>query len=423
MTSYRPPTANYPLFDPSVFDVSTTALTQEDGDERYVRFPVAQGAQTFPANVTMQGVSTIGNATFTDANPAYEIKYPVNSGRIDFYSNTAGGVSTRGLKVDATGVHTISKYDTIDETAGTLDIGTLVGRTGTIQIGGATGTGAGRTINIGTTSGSGTNTLNIGGSTINVGSANTSILQVNPDSGSALRLGSNMTAGSIVIGGTTGGSTAISIGNGASQSGAIQIGTGTTNAKDITIGTGSGGTTLLRGSNTTIDIGSSGTLTLNSGTSGTVNIGTAMTSGTINIGRPLLPAYTGTTPASTEIGYKVDIAGLVLATNYPIATGNITTSAFSIPNGVWLVNIVIKVNFASALSGAVYLRVSLSTVSGTSQDARTIDFNPNDTGNNFLNYTTTIANASATNYFLVGASGGTPNPTITSTIVNITRIA
>ena len=53
----------------------------------------------------------------------------------------------------------------------------------------------------------------------------------------------------------------------------------------------------------------------------------------------------------------------------------------------------------------------------------TIDFNPNDTGNNFLNYTTTIAVASATNYFLVGASGGSPNPSITSAIVNITRIA
>lgn len=421
MTSYRPPTANYPLFDPSVFDVSTTALTQEDGDERYVRFPVAQGAQTFPANVTMQGVSTIGNATFTDVNPAYEIKYPVNSGRLDFYSNTAGGVSTRCLKLDATGVHTISKYDTIDETAGTLDIGTLVARTGTIQIGGATGTGVGRTINIGTTGSSGVNTVNIGGSAITVGSANSSTVTVNPNGTSALALGSNMTGGSIVIGGTTGGSTTITIGNGASQSGAIQIGTGTTNAKNITIGTGSGGTTLIRGNNTTIGIGSSGTLTLNGGTSGTVNIGTSMTSGTINIGRPLLPAYTGTTPASTEIGYKVDIAGLAYSTtSLPTGLANITTSAFSIPNGVWLVNVVLLATLTAGSGN--YLRLSLSTTSATIQGARTIDFNPNAISNNYFNYTTTVANASATNYFLVQDTGTVTASSVTL-LINITRIA
>jgi len=421
MTSYRPPTANYPLFDPSVFDTSTTPLTQEEGDERYVRFPVAQGNQTFPANVTMQGVSTIGNATFTDVNPAYEIKYPVNSGRIDLYSNTAGGVSTRGCKIDATGVHTLSKFDTIDETAGILNIGTNVARTGTIQIGGATSTGVGRTINIGTTGSSGTQALNLAGSTVTVGSSNTSVLSVNPNSTSTLNLGNTMTGGSIVIGGTTGGSTTISIGNGASQSGAIQIGTGTTNAKDITIGTGSGGTTLIRGSNTSIGIGSSGTLTLNGGTSGTVNIGTAMTSGTINIGRPLTAGYTGTTPDSTQIGYKADVAGLVYSTtSLPTSTGNITTSPFSIPNGVWLVNVVLLA-IMNAGSGN-YLRLSLSTSSGTIQNARTIDFNPNTTGNNFFNYTTTIANAVATDYYLVSQTGTITATSVTLTI-NLTRIA
>jgi hypothetical protein len=230
-----------------------------------------------------------------------------------------------------------------------------------------------------------------------------------------------MTGGSIVIGGTTGGSTTISIGNGASQSGAIQIGTGTTNAKDITIGTGSGGTTLLRGNNTTLNIGSSGILTLNGGTSGTVNIGTAMTSGTINIGRPLLPAYTGTTPASTEIGYKADIAGLVYSTtSLPAGTADITTSAFSIPNGVWLVNVVLQATLTAGSGN--YLRLSLSTVSGTVQGARTIDYNPNTNGSNYFNYTTTVANASATNYFLVSQTG-TATASSVSLIINITRIA
>lgn len=293
MTSYRPPTADYPLFDPSVFDTSTTALTQADGDERYVRFPVAQGAQTFPANVTMQGVSTIGNTTFTDVNPAYEIKYPVTSGRIDFYSNTSGGVSTRGCKIDATGVHTISKFDSINETSGTIDIGVNASRTG-----------------------------------------------------------------------------------------AINIGTGSS-SKPISIGNTAGGT--------------------------------------ITIGRPLTAGYTGTTPDSTQIGYKADIAGLVYSTtSLPTGTANITTSAFSIPNGVWLVNVVLIANLTAGSGG--YLRLSLSTSSGSIQSPRTIDFNPNTTGNNYFNYTTTIATSTATDYYLVSQTGGATASSV-SLGINITRIA
>jgi hypothetical protein len=134
MSINPPPDQNLSIFNPiDYLSSSTDGITREFADNNYLKFPIAQGAETIPV-LNVSGATTIGVASFEDVNPAYEIKYPVNSGRIDFYSNTAGGVSTRGLKVDSTGVHTISKYDTIDETAGTLNIGTAVARTGTIQI-------------------------------------------------------------------------------------------------------------------------------------------------------------------------------------------------------------------------------------------------------------------------------------------------
>lgn len=371
MTSYRPPTENYPLFDPSVFDTSTTALTQADGDERYVRFPVAQGNQDFPANLTVGGTTTIGAATFQDVNPAYEIKYPVTSGRIDFYSNTSGDVSTRGLKVDATGVHTISKYDTIDETAGTLNIGTLVARTGTIQIGGATGTGAGRTINIGTTGGSGVNTINIGGSAITVGSGNSSTVTVNPNATSALQLGNNMTGGSIVIGGSTGGSTTIAIGTGASQSGAITIGSGGT-AKSITIGTA--------------------------------------TNGTINVGylSPLYAPLT-TTPLITQIGHQRTTT-LTTTQNLQSGAANICGN-HTLGVGVWLYELSLTA-YATGLTAVANVEIGISDAATTFQTNRSAMFA----------YTTTTSQMIfKANFVIYSAAGTTWYPTSRS--VGVTQAA
>ena len=154
MATYDPPTEDLPIFDTSVFTSLTDGLTAAEADARYLRFPVSQGSETISGDLNVSGTSTLGvtnvsgtatinGGIFTQTSPQYKIEYPVNSGRFDFFTNTAGGVSTRGCKIDATGVHTISKFDTIDETAGTLDIGTASARTGSINIGtGNTGTGS-----------------------------------------------------------------------------------------------------------------------------------------------------------------------------------------------------------------------------------------------------------------------------------------
>ena len=78
-----------------------------------------------------------------------------------------------------------------------------------------------------TAAGPNTGTLNIG--------TNTPTVNVGSTASSTLNLGSNITAGSIQIGGTTGGSTTLAIGNGSSQTGPINLGAGAS-AKSINIG-------------------------------------------------------------------------------------------------------------------------------------------------------------------------------------------
>jgi hypothetical protein len=316
MANYEPPTENLPEFNSAVFRTTTEPLTIEEGDARYLRYPLGQGIETIPGLV-VGGSSNLDGATFAEGtSPEYRIEYPVNSGRIDFFTNTAGGVLTRGCKIDSTGVHTNSKFDTIDETAGTLDIGNLSGRTGTINIG--TGTTA-KTIQIGTVN-SGSTTVQIGGSSVQLGSANSSITSVTPSSGGTLNLGVNMTSGNMNIGTATTSSTAINIGTGTSYTGVINIGNGANNTNSVNIG---------RGSMITVD-----------GESGSTP--------TIFFNRPITPSYTPAFIVSTTLGY----------TDFPVAGSFGTLSntvsniaQFSIGAGVWDVKARVRITSIASVAG------------------------------------------------------------------------
>ena len=62
MSVNTPPTENIPIFDPSVFpSASGTALTIASGSKYFLNYPVAQGSEIFPSNVTLQ-------STLTDAS-------------------------------------------------------------------------------------------------------------------------------------------------------------------------------------------------------------------------------------------------------------------------------------------------------------------------------------------------------------------
>ena len=244
-----PPILESPIFNSAFFRSLDEPITIAEGDGRYLLWPVSQGDETINGDLTTIGGTTVGTTLLTD-------KIQTNTGNMEIATTQIGG---------------------------SLLIGTEPNRTGEIRIGASTAVGAGRTINIGTTASSGTNPVNIAGSAITVGSANTSTLTVNPNATSALNLGNNMTGGTLTIGGTVGGSTAINIGNGGSQGGAISIGGGAV-AKNITIGSASGGTTLIRGGVITLNTGTTGVITLGNNTTGSTNIGQSLTTGDLTIG-------------------------------------------------------------------------------------------------------------------------------------------
>jgi hypothetical protein len=62
MSVNTPPTENIPIFDPSVFpSASGTALTIASGSKYFLTYPVAQGSEIFPSNITLQ--STLSDAS------------------------------------------------------------------------------------------------------------------------------------------------------------------------------------------------------------------------------------------------------------------------------------------------------------------------------------------------------------------------
>ena len=413
MATYPPPTEIIPTFNSTDFNSALQdGLTIAEADTRYLKYPVSQGSETISGDLGVSGIATLGTATFTNNNPEYRIEYPVNSGRIDFFSNTAGGVLTRGCKIDATGVHTNSKIDTIDETAGTLDIGNNTNRTGPINIG--TGTGGAKNITIGT--GSGGTTL-IRGATVNMtsgSSGNNNIFATNTG-GSLTILPSDATVSS----------TALNIATGSAYTGNINIGTGA-GSKNITI-SGSAGTTTIGGANgllrpaTLAGIGdsmSAGEIRLGRADSGTtstainIGVGTGSTSlitlgrgslitiqnsattPTITLARPITPSYTPSSIVSTTLGY----------TDFPTASsfGTLGTTAsniaqFSIGAGVWDLKGRIRIASIASVAGN-FFRLGF-TSSSTSLGTLYGDFNQDGISGNVnillsgtfaVNITTTI---------------------------------
>ncbi len=311
MAIYNPPLENLPEFDTSVFVNEGGGLTIAEGDARYLRFPVSQGGETISGNLAVSGITTTN-----DVEPSSAIT---------------------NMDIGAT------------QSSGVLNIGTLAGRGGTINI----GTGAtSKTMNIGaygygTTTLSGFNT-NIQGANINVGVVNTS--------------------GSVNIGRTdaTATSLTINIGTGASQSGAINIGTGTTTAKNITIGTGSGGTTLLRGANVELQSNNSGAnLLFSSATGGSLTVGGTTTgSQVLNINRPFTPLYLPSAiTANTQIGFT---ASTTDNTFTQAVAGVYNILSVSLPSGVWMVEGCFV--FSGATGGG--RKISLGTTTAVSETDR-----------------------------------------------------
>lgn len=66
MANYNPPTESLTQFNSGVFNAvsGSTGLTISQGDLRYLRFPLGQGAETLPS-VSVSGTATMGTANIT----------------------------------------------------------------------------------------------------------------------------------------------------------------------------------------------------------------------------------------------------------------------------------------------------------------------------------------------------------------------
>ena len=286
MATYEPPTADltYPDgFNPLVFQQLTDALTIEEGDARYLRFPLGQGAESIPT------LTVSGTLTAVDIEP----------------SSASTALDIAGTQV-----------------SGALTIGNENARTGAIQIGTGTG-GTGKTITIGGLAN--TNTTTIQGGAINISGSggltttisNTGILSLSNGSSSAMNIGSTKTGGNIDIGqsGATASTTTINIATGTLHTGAIEIGTGSS-SKDITIGSVSstGNSTSIRGKTVAIDAKVS---------DGTLNLGQTMTGSSASI----VIGGASTTATPITIGNGASQTGAI-----SIGTGSTTGKSITIGN-------------------------------------------------------------------------------------------
>jgi len=316
MATYEPPTADLPEFDTLVFTSLEENLTIAEADTRYLRFPLAQGDETIP-NLTVGGTLTAD-----DIEP----------------STSSSNMVIGGTQID-----------------GTLNIGTLAGRTGAINIGtGADGVSA-RTISIGNATGAVGN-LNLKTRTIAIGGGN--CVSATTDAGtisltatgtatiggqnallrpSALAsIGDTMGSGEIRIGRADASSTStvINIGTGTAATGQINIGTGNITGSAQTIQLGRAGT----GSNVNIGFwnynGSNGQLVYQGG-------GQIGATGNLNIFPNATSAFTmgvGMTAGSLTI---LPSDGTISSTPLNIATGSAYTGNINIGTGATAKNITI----------------------------------------------------------------------------------
>lgn len=64
MTDYTPPLENLPIFDKIVFITGDSTITQNQADKRYLRYPIAQGTETF-GDINVAGTANINNLNLT----------------------------------------------------------------------------------------------------------------------------------------------------------------------------------------------------------------------------------------------------------------------------------------------------------------------------------------------------------------------
>tara|TARA_R110002126_G_scaffold7606_1_gene37215 strand:+ start:102 stop:1592 length:1491 start_codon:yes stop_codon:yes gene_type:complete len=406
MATYEPPTEDltYPDgFNPLAFQQLTDALTIEEGDARYLRFPLGQGAETIPT-LTVGGTLTTVDIEPSSASTALDIAGTQVSGALTIGNESARtgaiqiGTGTGGtgktitinglasantttinggiINISGSGGQTTSISNTgilslqngsssamnigTNKNGGTIDIGHIGATSTTTTINIATGTAYTGAISIGT--GDSNKAITIGGAS-STGESTTirgKTVAINATAtDGTLNLGQTMTGStaSIVIGGATTTATPITIGNGSNQTGAISIGTGASAGKSITVGN-------VSGNYGTLNLGCASISIADAANTTALKLGTGMTSGTITIGGSgtnalsiSRPITTSGDPAATTtaIGYILtNVSSSSGAIAVPVNTYTWSSGLMTLSTGVYMLSLEARLDLGANPTSAVY---------------------------------------------------------------------
>ena len=263
MSVNTPPTENIPIFDASIFPTASgTALTIASGSKYFLTYPVAQGSEIFPSNITLQSTLTDSSG---DVGTAGQILSSTGTGTN--WINPAGitgnldlpppyGLLTDTITQSASHVSgsNINLYGT--STNSDILIGSTLPAPQTVRICNTTSGSSGGSVHC----------SNIGFDGANINNATT------PAAGT-IKIGNSLTTGPLYIG--CGSTTAthttgpILIGSDSTATGGISIGTNSTTlpltANAINIGSGTYTTNILGTSTMSGLITASSGLTATSG--------------------------------------------------------------------------------------------------------------------------------------------------------------
>ena len=124
-------------FIPSLWRLPTDALTREYADLNYVKFPIAQGSETFPANLSVSGTTNLGETNLQTKNSAQNSNHYLNFS--DSPSTGVGAIQKSANFVVNPSTGTFSASGLITANGGlTTGSGQVLTSTGTTTLTGAT---------------------------------------------------------------------------------------------------------------------------------------------------------------------------------------------------------------------------------------------------------------------------------------------
>jgi hypothetical protein len=336
MSVNTPPTENIPIFDASVFpSASGTSLTIASGSKYFLTYPVAQGSEIFPSNITLQStltdssgdVGTAGQVLSSTGTGTSWVAQGAITGNLDL--PPPYGLLTDTITQSASHVSgsNINLYGT--STDSDILIGSTLPALKTLRLCNTTAGSSGGSVHC----------ANVGfdGSHINNATDPTGV------SGGNLKLGQLLTSGPLYIGGgaatavhTTG---PIIIGSDSTATGGINIGTGTNTTvptvNTVNIGSATYGTNVLGTLTTSSTILANGNITA----SGSVLIGqtvrNALNTGSISQGGVL----TGTSVISPSFNASANTDSVGICSTQTTGVLNIGTGVRDITGSGGAINI------------------------------------------------------------------------------------